>query len=182
MKKFSPFGVIVWLAWALAACGGQGASATLYIPPTNANQTSFLSLPTQDPAAITPTSDDQDESSQSTPTPPCEPGLVFLEDLTIPDGSVAAPEEQLDKRWQVENSGTCNWDSTYGLQLIAGPDLGAPQEQALFPARSGIEAMIRMLFTAPTEPGTYRSAWQAHDPQGRLFGDPFFIEIVVEAP
>ena len=173
---------MVWLVWALAACGSLGTPATLYIPPTNADQTRLLSQPTQDRASITPEVDDQDKLPRSTPTPPCEPGLVFLDDLTIPDGSVVAPGEQLDKRWQVENSGTCNWDSTYGLQLIAGPDLGAPQEQALFPARSGSEAMIRMLFTAPTEPGAYRSAWQAHDQQGVLFGDPFFIEIVVEAP
>jgi len=173
---------MVWLVWALVACGSLGAPSTLYIPPTNDTHTRLLSLPTQDTAAIMPTSEDQDESLRSIPTPPCTPGLAFLDDLTIPDGSVVAPGERLDKRWQVENSGTCNWDSTYGLQLIAGPDLSAPQEQALFPARSGSEAMIRMLFTAPTEPGTYRSAWQAHDQEGRLFGDPFFIEIVVEAP
>ena len=173
---------MVWLAWSLVACGNRGVLATPYIPPTGIAQTGQLSLPTQAPAAITPTSDDQDEPPRSIPTPPCAPGLAFLDDLTIPDGSVVAPGEQLDKRWQVENSGTCNWDSTYGLQLIAGPDLSAPKEQALFPARSGSEALIRMLFTAPTEPGTYRSAWQAHDQQGVLFGDPFFIEIVVEAP
>lgn len=182
MKKFAHLAVPVWLVWTLAACGRLGAPATLYIPPTNATQTRLLSLPTQGTEILTPTSSLQDEPLQSTPTPPCQPGLAFLEDLTIPDGSVVAPGELLDKRWRVENNGTCNWDSTYGIQLIAGPDLGAPQEQALFPARSGSEAIIRMLFTAPSEPGTYRSAWQAHDQQGRLLGDPFFIEIVIEAP
>ncbi len=31
--------------------------------------------------------------------------------------------------------------------------------------------------------GTYRSAWQAYDPDGLPFGDPFFIEIeVVDEP
>ena len=39
-----------------------------------------------------------------------------------------------------------------------------------------------ILFIAPEEPGTYRSAWQARDPQGNLFGDPIFIEIVVPNP
>jgi hypothetical protein len=36
-----------------------------------------------------------------------------------------------------------------------------------------------MVFTAPSEAGTYRSAWQAHDPSGEPFGDLFFIEFVV---
>ncbi len=141
-----------------------------------------MHLPTLGTAANIPTSSNQDETTQSIPTPPCEPGLIFLEDLTIPDGSVVASGDQLDKRWQVKNSGTCNWDTTYGIRLIAGPDLGAPQEQSIFPARSGSEAMVRMVFIAPNEPGTYRSAWQAHDQEGRLFGDLFFIEIIVEAP
>lgn len=57
--------------------------------------------------------------------------------------------------------------------------MGTPPEKALIPARSGNQAEIRIIFTAPTEPGSYRSAWQAQDPQGDLFGDPIFIEIVV---
>src|SRR3990170_5174182 len=107
---------MVWLAWALAACGSLGTPAPLYIPPTNPAQPRLLSLPTQGTAAIIPAADDQDQLPRSTPTPPCTPGLAFLDDLTIPDGSVVAPEERLDKRWQVENNGTCNWDSSYGLQ------------------------------------------------------------------
>jgi hypothetical protein len=38
------------------------------------------------------------------------------------------------------------------------------------------------LFTAPQEPGIYRSAWQAADPQGNLYGDLIFIEINVISP
>jgi hypothetical protein len=88
----------------------------------------------------------------------------------------------LDKRWQVRNSGTCNWDLGYRVKLIAGPAMAAPIEQTLYPARSGSEATLRILYTAPTEPGTYRSAWQAYDPQGEPFGDPFFIEVIVIQP
>jgi hypothetical protein len=105
--------------------------------------------------------------------------LAFLEDITIPDGTVVSPGEVLDKRWLVENNGSCNWNAGFGLQLIAGPEMGAHSEQALFPARSGSQAEIAIVFTAPVEPGSYRSAWQAQDAQGVLFGDPIFIEIVV---
>ena len=121
----------------------------------------------------------------ASPTPeanlPCVDNLLFLEDLTIPDGTVVEAGAFLDKRWLVENNGACNWKANYHLALIAGPELGATSIQALYPARSGAQAQIRIVFTAPEEPGTYRSAWQAHDPQGTPFGDPIFIEFVVEA-
>jgi hypothetical protein len=55
-------------------------------------------------------------------------------------------------------------------------------EYALFPARSGTQVEIRILFTALQEPGVHRSAWQAYDPQGEIFGDPIFIEVVVQNP
>ena len=107
--------------------------------------------------------------------------LAYLEDLTIPDGKQVSSGEQLDKRWRVQNSGSCNWDARYQLRLIAGPSLGAKETQALYPARSGTEFELRILFVAPDQPGTYRSAWQAYDPRGQPFGDPVFVEISVPA-
>jgi methionine-rich copper-binding protein CopC len=54
------------------------------------------------------------------------------------------------------------------------------EEQPLYPARAGTQATLRIVFTAPTEPGTYQSTWQAVDPDGNLFGDTVFMEIVVQ--
>jgi hypothetical protein len=102
--------------------------------------------------------------------------------MTIPDGSQVTLGETLDKRWEVENSGTCNWDERYSLRLVAGDDLGAQAQMGLYPARSGTVAPIRILFTAPSEPGQYRSAWQAYGPDGEAFGDQIFIDIVVVEP
>jgi Ig-like domain from next to BRCA1 gene len=102
-----------------------------------------------------------------------------MNDLTIPDGTRVSPGSLVDKRWQVENNGTCNWDRGYRLKLIAGPNLGIPTEQSLYPARSGTQPVIRIVFNAPDEAGTYHSAWQAVSPQGEAFGDPIFLEIIV---
>ena len=99
--------------------------------------------------------------------------------MTIPDGTAVQPLEILDKRWLVENTGTCNWDNRYRIKLIAGPDMNSSPEQALYPARSRTQVSIRLVFTAPEDAGVYRSAWQAYDPNGRVFGDPIFIDIVV---
>jgi hypothetical protein len=115
-----------------------------------------------------------------TPTPNCISGLSFISDVTIPDFSIVAPGISLDKQWLVQNSGSCNWDNHYRVRLIAGDGLGASQEQALYPARSGTQATLRMIFTAPLMPGQYLSEWQAFDPQGIPFGDTFFIKIIVQ--
>jgi len=167
----------------LAACGSTGGQDSTggenFLPPRGATSV----LPTINPV-LTATAAQQttSEVSRPTPTPLCTDNLSFLADMTIPDGTVVAPGDALDKRWQVENSGTCNWDESYRLKLIAGPELGVPAEQALYPARSGTQTVIEIQFTAPNDPGTYRSAWQAYNPQGAAFGDPFFIEVLVQAP
>ena len=122
------------------------------------------------------------EAARPTPTPECVNNLRFIRDVSIPDGSRFAPGEKLDKRWQVENSGTCNWDGRYRLKLISGTAMEAAPEVALHPARAGTELEVRIQFIAPSQPGTYRSAWQAFSPLGEAFGDPFFIEIVVLPP
>lgn len=141
-------------------------------------------VPISQPAGETPSPSPADPAAEAaanrpTPTITCQDGLTFLNDLTIPDGTVVGPDSTLDKRWEVENSGTCNWNENYRLRLIAGPEMNAQKEQALYPARSGSRAAIRIQFKAPTEPGAYQSAWQAFNAQGEAFGDPFFIDIVV---
>jgi hypothetical protein len=160
----------------LSACGGRPRGYA----PDNALTTPFL--PPTAPATDVPATlsvAGTVEPPRPTPTPPCLSDLEFVDDLSIPDGAQVKAGEHLDKRWVVKNSGMCNWDEGYRVRLIAGPDLGAPREQALLPARSGAEVTLRIQFTAPNQPGTYRSAWQAHDPSGQPFGDLFFIEFSV---
>ena len=152
----------------------RGNDAFYQPPDVAAVKPILLPTPTYPKGAETPT------TVFVTPTPACTNYLKYLEDVSIPDGTVVQPGEALDKQWRVENSGTCNWDGQYRIMLVAGQNLGMPAEGALFPARSVTQAIIRLLFTAPMEADTYRSAWQAHDPQGNPFGDPFFIEVVVQ--
>jgi len=116
---------------------------------------------------------------QPTATLVCADGLDFIEDLTIPDGTEVRPGEIIDKRWLVKNSGTCNWNDGYQLKLIEGNNLGAANVVALYPAVSGAQAIIRILYTAPAEPSVYQSAWQTQNEEGQPFGDIIYIEIRV---
>lgn len=172
--------IILCLIFLLTACRGgneaTGGEDQVFRPPSSDLSASPPALlPRPDPTSA-PTAGAQ---ALPSPTPPCNDNLRYLQDLTIPDGSLVSASTLLDKRWQVENAGTCNWDERYRIKLIAGPALGAPEEQALYPARSGTQATIQILFDAPLEEGTYRSAWQAYDPLGQPFGDPIFIEVAV---
>ena len=171
-------GCAVCLSCLLAACRSVGKVNTPvpFRPPTiEAAATPLPTFPPESYLQNTPV-----ETPALTVAPDCYNGLSYLEDLTIPDATSVAPGALLDKRWRVKNSGTCNWDERYRLKEIAGPDMGAPAEQSLIPARSQSEAIIRIQFTAPSEAGSYRSAWQAYDPNDRPFGDAFFIDVEVQ--
>jgi hypothetical protein len=126
----------------------------------------------------------QQQAAQTTSAIDSQPAnctnlLSYKKDLTIPDGSFVTPGSSLDKQWQVSNSGTCNWNDSYTIRLVDGDLLGATSPQTIVPARSGTDAIIRIIFTAPTEPGNYSSTWQAFDPKGQTFGDYFKIVINV---
>jgi len=162
------------------------STQTPFIPPTAQSQLiepTFIINPTQNVALV-----------QSTPLPTiiiptatinpgdCVSNLTFIEDLTIPDNTSIAYGATIDKQWLVQNSGTCNWNAEYRLRYIGGAVLGAPEELALYPARSGTQATIQITFTAPFSDGEYESAWQAFDPSGLAFGDPIYIRIITVSP
>ena len=164
------------------AAGATGTPAPPGLPvsaartPPGIPTATVSSLP---PPTSSPTPSDAGEPVRPSTTPACQNSLKFVADLTVPDGTIVARGAVIDKRWQVENNGTCNWDEGYRFKLISGPDLGSPSEQALFPARSGAVAVIRALFVAPSMPGVYRSAWQAVGPDAETFGDIIYIEVRV---
>jgi hypothetical protein len=112
----------------------------------------------------------------------CLDGATFLEDLTVPDGTVVLPGEALDKRWSVRNSGTCDWGPDYRLVRVGTSDIEGPAEIALFPAEAGSTAVWQVALVAPNAPGEYLGRWQARGPDGATFGDEVFVLIVVELP
>jgi hypothetical protein len=159
----------------LTGCSGLDPTQSVYLPPTSENQ------PALQPKTVYPTQlylNNNPQPNQPTPGTTCADGLLFIEDITVPDGSSLAPGSVIDKQWQVENNGTCNWDSSYSLRLTSEDGMGAEPEQALYPAKAGTRAFIQVSFTAPLQAGTYKSVWQAYSPLGQPFGDP--ISLLVE--
>jgi hypothetical protein len=166
----------------LSACS-PASTPTPFRPPTVEApliEPTLIILPTKPVVVI-----------QSTPLPTivptinpqdCSDNLSFINDVTVPDNSFVTYGSNIDKQWLVQNSGTCNWNSSYRLKHLGGAELGAPEEVMLYPARAGTQATIQIVFTAPFTDGVYESAWQAYDPNGNPFGDPIYIRITVAAP
>lgn len=175
--------LILLLGISLASACSPAPTPTPFVPPTAQPlliEPTFIINPTQNVVVI-----------QSTPLPTilptlsaatCVSNLTFIDDLTIPDNSEIAHGAAINKQWLVQNSGTCNWNADYRLRHTGGADLGAPEAIALYPAKSGAQAVVQIAFTAPFLDGEYESAWQAFDPFGLAFGDPIYIRIKVASP
>jgi hypothetical protein len=121
-------------------------------------------------------------SAAMVPTPEtakCESDATFLEDLTLPDGSEVAPGAELEKRWRVRNNGTCDWGAGYRLEPLADSPFADLSTVALFPARSGADAVWSISLAAPKEAGEYLGRWQAVDPEGQAFGEVVYLQIEV---
>jgi hypothetical protein len=171
---------MVMLALAVVGCTRRAAPA-FFLAPTESPYSNVSGAPAA--AVGSPTAPGRvapgPTVTAATPTPECTSGLLYVQDLTIPDGSNFAPGQPIDKEWQVRNSGTCNWDSLYGLKLISGDAMGAKPLLPLFPARAGTAAVLEIHFTAPPAGGLYECHWQAVDPQGRTFGDAIYMQVSV---
>ncbi|HXF85346.1 MAG TPA: NBR1-Ig-like domain-containing protein [Anaerolineales bacterium] len=173
--------LIPFLCFFLTSCS-SAPTPTPFIPPTNPPpliEPTFIINPAKQTPEIQPSPLPTIPPTPSSTATECVNDLSFLADLTIPDDTFITYGSIIDKQWLVLNSGTCNWDSRYRLKHIGGAILGAPEEIALYPAKAGTQATIRILFTAPFEEGVYESAWQAFDPGGQPFGDPIYIRVLV---
>jgi Ig-like domain from next to BRCA1 gene len=169
------------LALGLGGCSVR-PTPPLFLAPTEAPPAAFVGVPSaMSVPSPAPTGDAASAFNlpPPSPTPPCTNGLSYIQDLTIPDGSNFAPGQEIDKQWQVRNSGSCNWDRRYGLKLISGDAMGNPALLPLFPARAGAQAVLEVHFTAPPSAGLYECDWRAVDPQGQPFGDAVYMQISV---
>lgn len=173
------FILILALMWTLPACNPT-PPPTLFRPPSR------LASPTPPPPSPTPAAPpptflptDTPTPEPPTPIPPCTDGLTFLNDPTFDDNTTVQPGQLMDKQWLVQNSGTYDWEAGYKLRNLNNETLGAPAEIPLYPARAGAQVTLRILFTAPSAAGTYRSEWQAVNPEGEAFGDMVYIQVIV---
>ena len=104
---------------------------------------------------------------------------------TYPDGTIVQPGETFTKIWQIQNNGTCTWDSTWQLIFHNGDLMDGlivynfPQ-----PAQPGQTVDVPVILKAPAGNGTYTGEWMLKSPWGQSFGVgqysvPMSVSIVV---
>jgi hypothetical protein len=119
-------------------------------------------------------------SEANLPEPDCTPDAIFMTDVTSPAGAAFRPGTEMEKVWQVRNSGTCAWGVGYALGRVEGEELGAPDEVAVPPTAAGESADLTVTFQAPSQADTYSNTWQLHSPDGTPFGPTLVLSFEVE--
>lgn len=115
--------------------------------------------------------------------------LVFVDDVTVPDGTIFEPGEAFTKTWRLQNSGESTWTPGYALRFESGDQMGGPTEVLLeqtVPPNQTVDLSVELI--APDEPGLYTGYWILRNAQGLTFGlgqekdQGFFVMIEVREP
>ena len=177
---------------AVAATQAAQPTNTFTPEPTNTPTSEPTDTPTLEPTDTptpeptdTPTPEPTDTptpmpTATYTPTPtPCLPDADFVEDVTVPDGTVFGPGERFSKTWRLLSSGCAPWPAGTTWIFVSGAQMGAPGGITVPNTSLGSTADIAVEMVAPEAPGTYTGYWQMRDSDGTPFGDQALVMIVV---
>ncbi len=150
-----------------------------------------FALQTEIPVATTaPTAAPTEAPTVAPTTQACIDKAAFVSDVSIPDGTVLAPNTPFTKTWRLKNTGSCTWTSAYLVSYISGttmtqqPGYWIVQEgQTVAPGRT---VDISLGMTSPVQSGNYRSSWGLKKGNGQLLpiqgganGNSFYVKIRV---
>ncbi len=182
VKLNSLAGQTVSLILGVRALGSPIGDRALWVNPVVVRPGISVSTPTPTPTVgpgtptVTPT---------ATPAS-CTDRAKFISDVTIPDGTVFAPNTPFVKTWEIKNVGTCTWTTSYALIFNSGNQMGGPSP-ANFPSSvaPGQTVDLSINLTSPNTGGTYVGYWRLQNASGVPFGigvdalHSFWVEINV---
>lgn len=163
------------VAQTLAANSGIAATSTPDALPTASQPT----ITPQPLATLAPL-------PSSTPTADNCNLAKFDTDVTIPDGSVLAPDTNFVKTWRLTNTGTCTWNTNYAIVFSGGDQMGAAAATNLpgnVPPGATVDVSVQM--KSPSADGKYAGNFMLRSDTGLIFGTgashmaPIFVSIEV---
>jgi hypothetical protein len=107
---------------------------------------------------------------------------AYIDDTTIPDGTILGPGEVFVKTWELKNTGYCTWKAESSLVFFEGNSMSGQNTEIGKTLASGNQANFSIELTAPEAEGTYTGYWILADKYGYPFGMPFYVQIVVKNP
>jgi hypothetical protein len=135
-------------------------------------------FPTLTPVGITETA----LSTTPEPSPTSNPcfNLLYIQDVTIPDGTRLKPGERFTKTWLVQNIGGCAWRPGFTFQHVGGDSMRGSPITLTEAIPTGAKREISVELVVPSGiNGVIESAWQMADDTGVFFGDTLFVNILV---
>lgn len=109
----------------------------------------------------------------------CRQAALFVQDVTVPDGTPIRAGTVFTKTWRMRNVSTCDWGLGYMLVHESDTPLGLVSRVNVPPTPSNGVVDISVPMRAPDQPGVYTSTWRLQDPQGQWFGNRVFVVIRV---
>ncbi len=116
-------------------------------------------------------------TSTAAPPPECVDGMTFIQDLTQ-EGDLK-PGQAFTKGWQVQNTGTCTWNTGYHLSFADGYNMGGQPVAVTQDVAPGATYDLYINLIAPLNAGDYQGVWQMVNGQGIAFGERLQVNIGV---
>jgi hypothetical protein len=145
-------------------------TAAAYVPPaTNTPE-----------ATVTPRETATPEVTATPTTLAACDQAKYVSDVTVPDGTQMTPGQKFVKTWQIKNTGTCTWSTSYTLIYGYGEKMSgkAVALTGSVPPAGTTEVSVNL--TAPSKAGTYTAAWRMANAKGYPFGDFYTVVITVK--
>jgi Ig-like domain from next to BRCA1 gene len=145
-------------------------TAAAFTPPPTVTEVATLTLePSQSPTPA------------GTPTPIICDQMLFVSDVSVPDGSTMTAGQEFVKTWKVKNTGPCTWTTNYSIVFSypVNGQMGGKSTPLAAEVPPNTEAEISITLKAPTKPGTYSSYWVLSNNNNFTFGTRLSVVIIV---
>jgi hypothetical protein len=145
--------------------------------------------PEQDPVTQPETETEEagdEETVTEEPVSDCTPDSEFVDDITIPDGTLVEPGETITKTWRIRNDGTCTWTSAFVWEQVNYDDTVLKASSRTMPMPTDIapgdtyDISVQLTLPANAKLGSLQVArFQMRSPGGGLFGTHPFASVFV---
>lgn len=106
--------------------------------------------------------------------------LLYIEDVTIPDGTQMKAGEVFTKTWLVQNIGGCAWRAGFTFGHVGGDLMRGNPVILQEPIQTGSKRELSIQLTVPSgQNGLIQSSWRMADDNGNFFGDTLSVNILV---
>ena len=151
------------------------------LTPSNTNA-SVPVIPTValTPAGSSPTAAGAAPTASSSTAVGCADS-IFIQDITVPDGTVEKANTIFQKIWRMQNTGTCDWAGGFKFAFAYGTKLGTGNYTITLASAvpAGGSKDFGLKLTAPSVPNIYTGCWKMQTDQGYWFGQAACVTIKV---